>query len=114
MEPGSTAFTVKPVQIHTATASPTMYVMNTVSGGASRMYYDTREMVVSFPRLQVGDVVEVKYRVDDVAQRNAFADYFGDLEIFQSDTPRASVRSAIATWAASPSSCGRSTGSRPA
>ncbi|MBL8887779.1 MAG: putative Ig domain-containing protein [Phycisphaerales bacterium] len=32
---GSTAFTVKPVQIHTATASPTMYVMNTVSGGAS-------------------------------------------------------------------------------
>jgi transglutaminase-like putative cysteine protease/tetratricopeptide (TPR) repeat protein len=64
----------------------------TVSGGASRMYYDTREMVVSFPRLQVGDVVEVKYRVDDVAQRNAFADYFGDLEIFQSDTPRASVR----------------------
>ncbi len=64
----------------------------TVSGGASRMYYDTREMVVSFPRLQIGDVVEVRWRVDDVAQRNAFADYFGDLEIFQSDTPRASVR----------------------
>lgn len=64
----------------------------TVSGGASRMYYDTREMVVSFPRLQIGDVVEVRWRVDDVAQRNAFADYFGDLEIFQSDTPRSSVR----------------------
>jgi tetratricopeptide (TPR) repeat protein len=64
----------------------------TVSGGASRMYYDTREMVVSFPRLQVGDVVEVRWRVDDVAQRNAFADYFGDLEVFQSEVPRASVR----------------------
>jgi transglutaminase-like putative cysteine protease/tetratricopeptide (TPR) repeat protein len=64
----------------------------TVSGGGSRMYYDTREMVVSFARLQPGDVVELRWRVDDVAQRNAFADYFGDLEIFQSDTPRASVR----------------------
>ncbi|MDP3274248.1 MAG: DUF3857 domain-containing protein [Deltaproteobacteria bacterium] len=63
-----------------------------VTGGASRMYYDTREMVVSFPRLRAGDVVEVRWRVDDVSQRNAFADYFGDLEIFQSDSPRASVR----------------------
>lgn len=32
---GSTAFTVKPTQMFTATGSPTMYLMNTVSGGAS-------------------------------------------------------------------------------
>ncbi len=32
---GSTAFTVKPTQMFTTTGSPTMYLMNTVSGGAS-------------------------------------------------------------------------------
>jgi transglutaminase-like putative cysteine protease/tetratricopeptide (TPR) repeat protein len=64
----------------------------TVSGGASRMYYDSREMVISFARLRPGDVVEVRWRVDDVAQRNAFSDYFGDLEIFQGEIPRANVR----------------------
>lgn len=64
----------------------------TVSGGASRMYYDSREMVISFARLRPGDVVEVRWRVDDVSQRNAFSDYFGDLEIFQAEIPRASVR----------------------
>lgn len=32
---GSTAFTVKPCQMFTATGSPTMYLLNTVSGGAS-------------------------------------------------------------------------------
>lgn len=63
-----------------------------LTGGASRMYYDSREMVVSFPRLQPGDVVEIQWRVDDVAQRNAFADYFGDLQILQSEVPRAQVR----------------------
>ncbi len=32
---GSNSFTVKPMCMYTATASPTMYVMNTVSGGAT-------------------------------------------------------------------------------
>jgi transglutaminase-like putative cysteine protease len=63
-----------------------------LTGGASRMYYDSRAMVVSFPRLSPGDVVEVRWRVDDVAQRNAFADYFGDLYLLQSEVPRAQVR----------------------
>jgi hypothetical protein len=63
-----------------------------LTGGASRMYYDSRAMVLSFPRLAPGDVVEVRWRVDDVAQRNAFADYFGDLHLLQAETPRAQVR----------------------
>lgn len=44
-----------------------------------RIYYDTRALTVVFPDLQPGDVVELRYRVDDIAQRNLFADYFGDL-----------------------------------
>ncbi len=42
---------------------------------------------VQFPRLSAGDVVELDYRVEDVAQRNAFADYFGDVGYLQSDEP---------------------------
>ena len=46
-----------------------------------RIYYDTRALVVVFPDLEPGDVVELRYRVDDVAHRNLFADYFGDLHL---------------------------------
>ena len=36
---------------------------------------------------QPGDVVELQYRVEDVAQRNAFADYFGEVDYMQSTSP---------------------------
>jgi cellulose synthase operon protein C len=52
-----------------------------------RIYYDTRALVVVFPTLQPGDVVELRYRVDDMAHRNLFADYFGDLTFAQSMVP---------------------------
>jgi len=52
-----------------------------------RIYYDTRAMVVVFPDLHPGDVVEIRYRVDDVAHRNLFADYYGDLHPLQRYTP---------------------------
>ncbi len=52
-----------------------------------RLYYDTRAVVVVFPDLEPGDVVEVRYRVDDVAHRNLFADYFGDLHLWQDFVP---------------------------
>lgn len=42
---------------------------------------------VRFPRLSAGDVVELQYRVEDVAERNAFADYFGDIDYLQSNEP---------------------------
>ncbi len=54
-----------------------------------RMYYDTRARVVVFPDLEPGDVVEIQYRVDDVAPRNLFHDYYGDLAYLQTTTPRA-------------------------
>ncbi|MCB9595776.1 MAG: DUF3857 domain-containing protein [Sandaracinaceae bacterium] len=51
------------------------------------MYYDTRALVVLFPDLEPGDVVDIQYRVDDVAPRNLFDDYFGALTYLQRTVP---------------------------
>ncbi|MFW6051761.1 MAG: DUF3857 domain-containing protein [Myxococcota bacterium] len=52
-----------------------------------RIYYDTRALVVVFPDLKPGDVVELRYRIDDIAHRNLFADYYGDLRFVQDFLP---------------------------
>ena len=52
-----------------------------------RIYYDTRALVVVFPDLEPGDVVELRWRIDDVAHRNLFADYYGDMTFLQSFSP---------------------------
>ncbi len=52
-----------------------------------RIYYDTRALVILFPDLEPGDTVELRWRVDDVAHRNLFADYYGDLHFLQDFTP---------------------------
>jgi tetratricopeptide (TPR) repeat protein len=52
-----------------------------------RIYYDTRALVVVFPDLQPGDVIEIRYRIDDIAHRNLFADYYGDLHPLQGYSP---------------------------
>ncbi|HEX5656293.1 MAG TPA: DUF3857 domain-containing protein, partial [Polyangiales bacterium] len=62
-----------------------------------RVYYDTRALVVVFPDLEPGDSVELRYRVDDVAQRNVFADYFGDLHLFAGSEPRQQVEYVLIT-----------------
>jgi cellulose synthase operon protein C len=51
------------------------------------MYSSARAFYVHFPRLDAGDVVELLYRVEDVAHRNAFADYFGEVVYMQSTEP---------------------------
>ncbi len=51
------------------------------------MYTSARTFYVQFPRLEPGDVVELKYRVEDVTPRNEYADYFGDLSYFEADGP---------------------------
>lgn len=51
------------------------------------MYTSERTFYVQFPRLQPGDVVELRYRVDDVAQVNDVADSFGEIEYMQADEP---------------------------
>ena len=51
------------------------------------MYTLQRAFYVQFPRLEPGDVVELRYRVDDVAARNEMADYFGEINYLQSTEP---------------------------
>ena len=50
-------------------------------------YTSARAFYVRFPRLHPGDVVELLYRVEDVAPRNAFADYFGEVSTMQTSEP---------------------------
>src|SRR5258708_3624470 len=54
---------------------------------ALAIYTTARRYYVRFPRLEPGDVVELQYRVEDVAPRNAFADYFGEVAYMQSTEP---------------------------
>jgi len=54
---------------------------------AIAMYTSSRTYYVQFPRLEPGDVVELRYRVDDVTPTNEFADYFGAVEYLQSSEP---------------------------
>jgi hypothetical protein len=55
------------------------------------MYTLQRSFYVQFPRLEPGDVVELRYRIDDVAVRNEMGDYFGEIQLMQSDEPIANV-----------------------
>lgn len=55
------------------------------------MYTLVRTFYVQFPRLEVGDVVELQYRIEDVAVRNEMSDYFGEVTYLQSTEPVASA-----------------------
>ena len=59
------------------------------SDPSTRMYFTNRVAQVRFANLAVGDVVELRWRVDDVSFRNVFADYFGDLQVVQAEVPPA-------------------------
>ncbi len=51
------------------------------------MYTSARIYTVRLPKLQPGDVVELRYRVDETTARNAFGDYFGDVPYLQNAEP---------------------------
>ena len=61
------------------------------------MYTSQRVYYVHFPRLYPGDVVELLYRVEDVAHRNAFADYFGEVVYMQGQEPIAHAEYVLIT-----------------
>ena len=54
---------------------------------AIAMYTSARTVYVQFPRLNVGDVVELRYRIEEVSSVNVFADYFGEVRYLQSSDP---------------------------
>ena len=57
-----------------------------------RLYYDTRARVVSFPALSAGDVLELSWRIDDVASENLLSDYFGEVVAFADSVRKLEVR----------------------
>ncbi len=61
------------------------------------MYTSGRNFYVQFPRLEPGDVVELRYRVEDVTLRNEFADYFGEVTYLQSSDPTAHAEYVLIT-----------------
>ncbi|MEJ7734654.1 MAG: DUF3857 domain-containing protein [Polyangiaceae bacterium] len=64
---------------------------------AIAMYTSQRAFYVHFPRLNSGDVVELRYRIEDVAPRNEIADYFGEIEFMAADEPIASSEYVLIT-----------------
>lgn len=64
---------------------------------AISMYTSQRTFGVNFPRLNSGDVVELRYRIEDVAPRNEISDYFGEVEYLQEDNPIASSEYILVT-----------------
>lgn len=58
-----------------------------IGSAGYRMYYDQRGVAVQFPGLRVGDVLEVAFVRRDVATRNKFDDYYGDLVPLQGVEP---------------------------
>lgn len=66
------------------------------------MYTSARNFYVQLPRLEPGDVVELKYRVDDVAPRNELGDYFGEVVYLQSNEPTANAEYVVVTPTARP------------
>jgi tetratricopeptide (TPR) repeat protein len=61
------------------------------------MYTSGRTYYVRFPRIEPGDVVELQYRVEDIAARNEFADYFGEVVYLQSGEPMARAEYVLIT-----------------
>ncbi len=54
-----------------------------------RLYYDVEAEVIELPTVDPGDVVEFRYQVDDIAHRNMFNDYFGELVFVHDTSPKA-------------------------
>lgn len=52
------------------------------------MYYDARARILSFPALEINDVLEVQWRLDDTAVENLLSDYWGDVDAVQSVFPK--------------------------
>ena len=61
------------------------------------MYTSARNFYIQFPRLDPKDVVELRYRIEDVVPRNEYADYFGDLAYLQSDEPVSNAEYVLVT-----------------
>ncbi|MCS6901647.1 MAG: DUF3857 domain-containing protein, partial [Myxococcales bacterium] len=58
-----------------------------VDNPALAMYSSTRVFHVQMPRLNAGDVVELRYRVEEITPRNEFGDTFSETAYLQATEP---------------------------
>lgn len=63
-----------------------------VVSGEHNTFYDYRVKRLRLPQLEAGDVIELRYRVSDVATRNYFGDHFGHIEVFREKLPAQTKR----------------------
>jgi tetratricopeptide (TPR) repeat protein len=61
------------------------------------MYTSAKNFYIELPRLEPGDVVELRYRIDDMTPNNEFANYFGELVYLQSSEPVANAEYVLIT-----------------
>jgi tetratricopeptide (TPR) repeat protein len=52
------------------------------------MYTSMRTFFVQFPKLEAGDVVELRYRIDDLTTRDELAGVFDDVDLLEADEPQ--------------------------
>lgn len=62
--------------------------MYALASAGYRMYYDQRQVQVGFPGLRPGDTIEVAFVRRDIAAKNMFDTYFGDIVPLSGMEPR--------------------------
>ena len=64
---------------------PFIYPISNPSGG---IYYSYSAMVYGFPKLEPGDVIEFRYRLNTIGETNLYADYFGHMAYLREGHPK--------------------------
>lgn len=72
-------------------SGPTATQTSAPRGREGGVYTRTHRRVVSFDDLAAGDVVLVRYRIEDVVVRNPFGSFFGDIHTFSTPVPTVSA-----------------------
>jgi tetratricopeptide (TPR) repeat protein len=68
---------------------PFTYPISNPSGG---IYYSYAALVCGFPKLEPGDVIEFRYRLNTIGETNEYADYFGHIAYLRDEHPKQRFR----------------------
>ena len=64
------------------------------------LFYNYQAEIFVYAGLEIGDVIEFRYRKNQTAAENVYADYFGNIKQFQSNLPQKLVKYVVVTPAA--------------
>ena len=68
------------------------YEQAVTGDAAAKLYYNVMGRIHVFNNLEVGDVLEFTYRLNQVAAKNLYADYFGNIAYVQGVLPKKDMR----------------------